>query len=107
MENEITTVHNTSWHFAIEGTEHFTTILSKYPEIEKRLSYVKECLDKSTFRDIVQLGIIVKFEKAWFVPIIDGSKKAENRIHAYSGLFKELKNKIKGTILVSTTERKT
>lgn len=100
MENEITTVCKTSWRFVVEDNEQFKSVLSQYPEIEKRFSYVKESLDKSIFRDAVQLGIIVKFDRAWFVPIIDDSKKAENKIHAYSGLFKELKNKLEGKILL-------
>ena len=99
MENEFTTIGKTGWRFSIEGNEHFTSILSKYPEIEKRFSYVKEILDKSIFRDVVQLGLIMKFDKAWFVPVTAGSKKAENKIHAYSSLFKELRSKLTEKIL--------
>lgn len=104
MKIEFPTIKRIDWRFVVEDNKHFKSVLSEYPEIEKRFSYVKGILDKSLFRDVVQLGVIVKFNKAWFFPVISGSKKAENKIHAYSGLFKQLKSELKGTILVSTTE---
>lgn len=106
MKIEFPTIKRIDWRFVVEDNEHFKSVLSEYPEIEKRFSYVKEILDKSLFRDVVQLGVIVKFNKAWYIPVIDGSKKAENKIHAYSGLFKQLRNELKVKILVSTTESK-
>lgn len=106
MEIGFTTIEKVGFRFVVEDNEHFKSVLSEYPEIEKRFSYVKGILDKSLFRDVVQLGVIVKFNKAWYIPVIDGSKKAENKIHAYSGLFKQLRNELNGKILVSTTESK-
>lgn len=97
---DFTTIEKTGLRFVVENNQHFKSVLSKYPEIEKQFSYVKDILDKSVFRDTVQLGIFVRCDRARFILVINNSKKAENKIYAYSGLFKELRNKIKGSVPV-------